>query len=344
MALDDVCYATSDDGLELPVIDVGHPAFAVTVTDEELTAMAAQFIEEAQRQAHLPPESQQAMLREAFKGSRLGQALMGAAGGFLDGITTYLLKLGPEHLGTCEWSVPMDQRIAASFPAFGARLRLQDMAQLLADGILAASSASPDAGAARPLWFLNIAGGPAADSWNTLLRLHRADPAWLAARRIIIAVLDPDERGAAFGARAVAALTSAVGPLAGLDVDFRRISYDWRETDALPRILDQLRDAGASANPICAISSEGGLFEYGSDEEIVANLATLRAIVPRDAIIAGSVTRDDGPSRIAQGASRVAVHPRTLDAFRALVERGGWTLDHVIQGPFSFNVRLRLRA
>ena len=40
-----VSYAVTDTGLELPVIDVTHPAFAIAPTDAELDALAAAFQE-----------------------------------------------------------------------------------------------------------------------------------------------------------------------------------------------------------------------------------------------------------------------------------------------------------
>jgi hypothetical protein len=36
---------------------------------------------------------------------------------------------------------------------------------------------------------------------------------------------------------------------------------------------------------VCAVSSEGGLFEYGSDEEIAGNLTTLTELTPADTIV-----------------------------------------------------------
>ncbi len=40
-----VSYAVTDDGLELPVIDVTHPAFAIAPTDAELAALTDAFSE-----------------------------------------------------------------------------------------------------------------------------------------------------------------------------------------------------------------------------------------------------------------------------------------------------------
>ena len=40
-----VCYAVSDDGLELPVIDITHAAFAFEMSEAELSALKAQLAE-----------------------------------------------------------------------------------------------------------------------------------------------------------------------------------------------------------------------------------------------------------------------------------------------------------
>ena len=41
-------YARTEEGLELPVIDVTHPAFAASATDGELAAMTEQYIRESE--------------------------------------------------------------------------------------------------------------------------------------------------------------------------------------------------------------------------------------------------------------------------------------------------------
>jgi hypothetical protein len=82
------------------------------------------------------------------------------------------------------------------------------------------------------------------------------------------------------------------------------------------------------------------LFEYGSDEEIVENLRTVHAGTAGDAIVVGSVTRDGEVVRAGSRVSRVNTRPRTLEAFRALAEAGGWRLDEVVERTFSYNVRM----
>jgi hypothetical protein len=323
---DGVLYAMTDEGVRLPVIDVTNAAFAVTATDAELAAMAEQYIREAGQWREIPEA-----LREALRSSMLGRGLMAASGTFLDGMSTYLLKLGPENLGA--EATPIDRRIAASFPAFTARLRLADMARLMAEALARAVAIERR----RRVCLLNIGGGAGADSWNALIRLHVGQSELLKGREIVIAVLDLDARGPSFGVRALAALRAAGAPLSGLDVAVRYLSYEWSDADRLRMALEGL-NAGDAA---CGVSSEGGLFEYGSDEEIVANLRVLHAGTARDAVVVGSVTREGAVVRASLVANRVSTRPRTIEAFRGLCEDAGWSLEENIERPFSYHVRLR---
>jgi hypothetical protein len=320
-----VLYAMTDEGERLPVIDVTNPAFAVVASEGEVAALTDRFLMESNERREIP-----APLREALQRSRLGRAITAASGTFLTGMNTYLLKVGPDNLGASADAT--DRRIAASFPALMSRLRLQDVARLLADGLTTAL----DPRARRRLCLINIAGGPAADSWNALILLHARNPDLLPGREIVTAVLDLDERGPAFGARAFDVLRGPGAPLDGLGVAFGHVVYDWSVADRLPQALDALRAADAA----CAVSSEGGLFEYGSDADIVRNLEALRSGTARDTIVVGSVTREGEPMRASRTASGVSTRPRTLDAFGCLAERAGWLLHGVIDRPFSYNVRL----
>ncbi len=304
----EVLHAATDDGETLPVIDVTHPAFAVSTSDGELAVLSDEFVQGAkQRQEMLPA------LRDALKGSFLGRGLLAASGGVLSGMSTYLLKLGPNNLGAR--AQPIDRSIAESFPVLTARIRLQDMAQLLAEGLKLCLASRPE----RPLLFVNIGGGPAADSWNALISLRNEHFDLLEGRKAVIAVLDVDEPGPAFGARAISALCSSGAPLCGLAIDSQYIRYDWAHAHRLGEALDNLEAGHAT----CAISSEGGLFEYGSDAEILANLEALRFGTSPDARVVGSVTRDGEPVRCSQTANGVASRPRTIEAFRRLAERQG---------------------
>lgn len=315
--------AFSEEFGELRIIDVTQSSFREEVPEIALLAMSQDFIDGFEQR-----ESVSAEIREALSRSVLGRALAAASGSYLSGMGTYLIKLGPKNLWAGAHEI--DRRIVGSFPALTSRIRLQDMAHLLADGLEQQICAKRG----RPVCMLNIGGGTAADSWNALLCLRARVGPLLGDRSIRVAVLDRDECGPAFGARAVEALQKPGAPLHGLNIDFEFICYDW----SYPHRLSLLLPGPGAEDSGCAISSEGGLFEYGSDEEIVANLTALRAGTPLDAFIVGSVTRDCEAVR----ANRqiVASRPRTIEAFRVLVEGGGWKLNQVIERPFSYHVSL----
>ena len=321
-------YAKTNDGSELPVVDVTHPAFAQRHDDVQMAKNVRRLVQGEKARARIPKPIQRVMLGWAARRSRLARALFYASEGAVGGMTLYAAKLGPNMLGNAHPS-RIDRWIAASPVSRLVRVRLEDMARLLADGLVPALSVDPG----RPLHLFNIAGGPAADSWNALLLLESEGRVDLRRRKIAIHVLDSDEEGPAFGARAVSALQGDGAPLGGLDLTFRGVAYDWRNASELRTVLEQVGAARAAV----AVSSEGGLFEYGTDDEIVANLDVLRDAAPPDGIVVGSVTRADGPAAFFD---LFTVRPRTLAAFRSLTERAGWSVARVIERPLSYDVCL----
>lgn len=325
-----VCYAVTNDGLELPVVDLTHPAFVFTLDEERQRALVAHFLAEQRRFARMPALLRRILLRFFMRGSRIGQGLRRAQGTFLDGMTTYLFKLGPKNLGS--YAVPVDSRILMSLPAISVRMRLSDMARLLADGLGPRLAAEPRA----PLYFLNIAGGPAVDSLNALLLLRQEQPAKLAARRIVLRVLDGDDAGPAFGARALAALQEPGAGLHGLDVTFEHTRYDWRDVSVLRATLASASNEAA----LVAVSSEGGLFEYGSDEDILANLRVLANDAGGRPFVVGSVTRDDEIISTLKLTSTAATKPRGLVVFGALAAQAGWRIARSVARPLSDQVVL----
>jgi hypothetical protein len=324
----EILYAKTSEGLDLPVIDVTHPAFKLELTEAEQKANVAKFLAEDERWARLPRFLRTVLMRLALRNSSLGKGILAAQGSFLGAIETYLLKLGSENLGP--WAKPIDRRIAASLPVIAVRLRLQDMARLMADSFLPALRASAD----RPLRFVNLAGGTAIDSLNALLILQKEAPGLLA-RPIAIDVLDRESIGPEFGKRLLRALQAEGAPLESLTITFRHTLWDWRSDGA---ILSAAVSAARAANALVIASSEGGLFEYGGDAEIVDALARLRGggVVG----VVGSVTRADEPIRRLHRYRGAATHPRGLDVFRKLIAPTGWTVNQVIERPFSDHVIL----
>ena len=135
----------------------------------------------------------------------------------------------------------------------------------------------------------------------------------------------------------MARLREAGGPLAGLDVTFQHIPLSWSEANALGGQLDTL---GARA-AFCAASSEGGLFELqGPTRRSSSALTALGTGTASDAVVAGSVTRDGEATQASHRGAEVAVRPRTLAAFTALVKQAGWLVERAIERPLSYHVRM----
>lgn len=331
-----VMFATTADGLRLPVIDVTHPAFAIADDPASAAARHDAFIAWDRRNRRTPPMLARLLMRMAARRSRLLRKVMASDKDYLDSITTYLFKLGADNLPP-GFDSPTDRKVAAAPHVTMVRLRMQQIARLLAEALRPLLSERPGA----PLHLVNIAGGPALDSLNALIVLARADAApipILNQRPIAIHVLDARQEGPAFGARALAALTAPEGPLHGIEVQFEHHAYDWNDTAPLARLLAGLAARGA----IVAASSEGGLFEYGSDDAIVANLTALaRAGVP---IVAGSVTSSSEVRKRMIAQARFRLFPRGLEGFAPLAERSGYAVAESRTAIVSEQVLLRLRG
>lgn len=324
-----VCYAVTDDGIELPVIDITHPAFVFEISEAELSAL----IDNMQRASQIPA----AALQAAAQKSILVRGMVESAGTFTTGMMTYLNKLSPDNLGE-GYAGPIDRQWAASLTPVTFRWRMCDVARLLADGLAPVLAARQR----QPVHLLNIGGGPAMDSLNALILLRKEHPERLAGRQIGIHVLDLDGEGPHFGARALTALLAEGAPLHGLDVTFDHIDYNWANTTVLEELIDRI-DA---ANAVAAGSTEGGLFEYASDEEIVSNLKVIRVGTPDDFVMVGPVIRDattlDPRLRMTEHVEgRPAIRYIGLDAFRQLARSAGWTIERSLDGPMHQVVRLR---
>lgn len=321
-----IVYASTTDGMELPIIDITHPEFALLEDPASIAALTADYKIAEEKQAKTPVFLRRLFMKLGSRRSELLRALLKPTGSFLGGITTYIMKLGPTNLPD-GFNSSIDQRIVGSPHARFVRLRLQHVARMLADGIEPLLAESVDA----PLHFIDIGGGPAMDSINALLLLKKHHPNLLA-RPIHIHVGDLDTKGPAFGANAVRALLASGAPLAGLNITFDTRSYNWNDATELGSLL-----ATIQANAIIAASSEGALFEYGTDEAIVANL---RVLYSRARLVVGSVTSDQPIRREQIKATRFHLIPRGLAGFRPLAEQTGYTVARFETTPLSDQVLL----
>jgi hypothetical protein len=327
-----IAFATTADGLRLPVIDVTHPAFAIPDDPASLAARREAFLDWDRRNRRIPAIVTRLLMRLASRRSPLLRKILASDKEYLDSMSTYMLKLGADHLPP-GFDGPMDRKVAASPHMTLVRLRMQQIARLLAEALLTPLTNAPDA----PLHLINIAGGPALDSINALIMLARTH-ATLIHRPIAVHVLDARQDGPTFGARALLSLAAPGEPLHGLEVEFQHHAYDWNDTTPLARLLASLAAHGA----IIAASSEGGLFEYGTDDAVVANLtAFARAGVP---IVAGSVTSSSEVRRRMIAQTRFRIFARGLEGFAPLAERSGYAIAESRTAIMSEQVLLRPRG
>ncbi|HTJ58129.1 MAG TPA: hypothetical protein VL418_11250 [Devosiaceae bacterium] len=126
------------------------------------------------------------------------------------------------------------------------------------------------------------------------------------------------------------------GPLMGLEVNLGHIAWNWRDLHGLPHFLDD----GEVGEGIVAASSEGGLFEYGSDAEIIGRLEVLRDGTGVDAAVAASVTRGDAATPLFARRGLFPIVPCGVEAFSALAAQAGWQLAETRPAAFSDQVLL----
>jgi hypothetical protein len=112
--------------------------------------------------------------------------------------------------------------------------------------------------------------------------------------------------------------------------------YDWTHTADLGAVLAPSVAAGAAI----AVSSEGALFEYGSDEAIAGNLAAIRRAAGDGTAVAGSVTRGDGAAQYLDHPKGFRLVPRSREEFERLASAAGWRVARVVERPFSRQVLL----
>lgn len=149
-------------------------------------------------------------------------------------------------------------------------------------------------------------------------------------REIEIDVLDLDTFGPSFGDRSLKSLQNPGERFQRLDVSFRYIQYDWKDTSKLADLLSERKDW------IQVCESEDGLFEYGTDEEIIQNLKSLSNNTSDDVIIAGDVVLSKekvNPAFPAMlKASNNMVRFTGIEGLKKILERTSWTPDRITEG------------
>src|SRR5215468_6735682 len=108
-----IVFATTADGVRLPVIDVTHPAFAIPDDPASLAARCDAFLAWDRRNRLMPAVISRLLMRLGARRSPLLRRILGSDNDYLDSITTYMLKLGADHLPT-GFDGPVDRRVSAA--------------------------------------------------------------------------------------------------------------------------------------------------------------------------------------------------------------------------------------
>jgi hypothetical protein len=155
------------------------------------------------------------------------------------------------------------------------------------------------------------------------------DPFLLKRRKIEINVFDIDSDGPLFALRCIEALKAPGCHFHELDVSFRHIKTNWADTRDLYDVLSKRKDC------LLMTASEGGLFEYGSDDEIIANLDVLYENSPDDMRITGSIMRDilavDPTIPAMAESSRASWRYLGKEGLERLLEKTQWVRENIIE-------------
>ena len=320
-------YVFTENGVELPVLDITHPLFISSIDEVKLKEMVKKAEKNAEETAekfnNMPAFIKKFLANHSFTMSELLQNKSDNA--FLSGVSTLMLKLGPGLIGKGRKRF-LDRLASRGIGGIVLRMRVRDLSKCQATALIPLLRKSPD----KNLCMINIAGGAASDTINTLFLILQEDPLLLKNRKIEIYVLDIDSFGPAFAAECISVLKSPAGQFNNLNISFRHIQYDWNNTLLLNKLLSERKEW------LLACSSEGGIFEYCSDEVIDKTLDTLFNNSNSEIIITGSLLHDIenvDAGIIASLKISTNIKPRFLglDGLKNIC-RKYWTIESIIEG------------
>jgi hypothetical protein len=320
-------YAFTGNGVELPVLDITHPLFYNSIDEVKLKEMLKHAEINAEKTAEkfnrMPAFIMKFLAKRSFTVAELLQSKGDNA--YLSGVSTLMLKLGPNLIGKGRKRF-LDRLAAKGIGGIVLRMRLRDLSKCQAKALVPILRKSPD----KNLCMINIAGGAASDTINTLFLILQEDPLLLKNRKIEIYVLDIDSFGPAFAAECFSVLKLPAGQFNNLNISFRHIQYDWNNTSILNKLLSERKEW------LIACSSEGGLFEYCSEEVIDKNLDTIYNNSNSEIIITGSLLHDIenvDAGIIASLKISTNIKPRFLGlAGLKYLCKNAWTIESIMEG------------
>jgi len=141
--MEDLITAQTVDGINLPIIDITNPRFALADAPDAVVALTRVYEVEEQRRAERTGFVNKLVLRLLAFRSKLLRALI-SNNDYLDGTSTYVLKLGADNLPP-PFNSPLDKVLAKSPHIVAMRLRHQQCAKLLADVLVNELTGIPQA-------------------------------------------------------------------------------------------------------------------------------------------------------------------------------------------------------
>ncbi|MGE7859780.1 hypothetical protein ACQKOA_01795 [Bacillus mobilis] len=314
-----ILYAVFENETELPILDITHPLFNASIDEQAYHLNCLKSARSIESLKKMPSFIQNIFVK-----------MSNVDDSYLSGMRTLLYKLGPGLSRGIKLSF-RDKWAVKQTSFMGLRIRLRDLCRQQSKLLLPQLKAFPE----RGLCFFNIAGGSAADSINTLILIQESDPELLKGRKIEINILDIDTYGPNFAKRCIDVLKQPGERFYNLDITLHTIHYDWSQSESLLKM--SLEYSGW----IQLCSSEGGLFEYGSDSHIIENLNHFFENSPADARVTGSLIFDR--AHVNQGylgfTEFIGVQIRYLglEGLKRILDQTSWVLEesHEIDTIYS---------
>lgn len=321
-----ISYAFTDNGIELPVLDITHPLFSVSINEDKLQGMITEIEQKGEERAEsfrrIPAFIKNYMAKRSY--IMAGFMLKDTEDTYLSGMSTLMMKLGPGLIGKGRGKL-LDRLGSKALGAVLLRMRVRDICRLQSDILNTQLIEEKN----KNICFINIAGGAACDSINSLITIFKRDPSLLLNRDIEINVFDIDGFGPSFARNCVESLKSPGSYFNGLKISLNHIYYNWNDTKPLRELLLNRRDW------LIIASSEGGLFEYASDEDIIRNLSILYENTPPDTKIAGSVIRDlkSVDPGIVAALKLTDIKARLLgeEGLKETLKKTAWTIESLLE-------------
>lgn len=319
----ELVHAFTDNGIELPVLDITHPQFLSIIDEDRLDEESKASFQKMLALGEMSNDQKKMYYERLSKSFIFGSTFIrDPDANFLNGMSTYVYKLGPNLIGVGQ-DRELDRILSMGIGGVAVRMRIRDLCRLQADAVIPQLEASPK----KNLCFINIAGGAASDSINTLILIVKKNSSLLNKRKIEINVLDIDTIGPHFALCCIEALKTQAHHFHGLDIAFNHIPHNWKDTDELIQLLSNKEDCIV----ICA--SEGGLFEYGMDEDIIRNLNVLYDHSPDGMRIFGTIIHDtnkvDATVPVMAKATNAGLRFLGVNGLTDLIERTGWRFEKV---------------